>query len=194
MARTEHHYVEFSEKRLAFFRKLKPGQDWRHLSEEDQKAALSEAARNAAGGKTGFFRRLAWDRPCPTLVTMPNMPATALCHPAELRPLSIEEYKRIQGLLDDWKLCGTLPDQYRQVGNAVPVLLGKAIGKTIVEHMRTQESEAPVPGFRYSRYAGTSDREWGGRTNSSRARRAGLAAVSACRRSDELVQEQEEDK
>ena len=155
MARMEHHYVEFPEKRRAFFKKLKPGQNWRHLSEEDQKIALSEAARGAAGGKTGFFRRLAWDKPCPTLVTRPDMPATDLCHPEGHRPLSIEEYRRLQGFPDEWELCGDLVSQYRQLGNAVPVPFGRAIGLAILEHMRTGSFDDPVPGFKYSRYAGS---------------------------------------
>ena len=172
MAAIEHHYVEFPEKRLAFFRKLKPGQDWRHLSAEDQKAALSEAARDAAGGKTGFYRRLAWDKPCPTLVSLPNMPATDLCHPEELRPLSVEEYKRIQGFPDHWRVCGNVESQYRQIGNAVPTLLGEAIGRTILEHMRARRSEDPVPGFRYSRYKRSNDRNWCGGARAAQARSA----------------------
>lgn len=56
-------------------------------------------AYKLGGGKTGFYRRIAWDRPSPTLVTSPTMPATDLCHPKELRPLSVEEYKRVQGFL-----------------------------------------------------------------------------------------------
>jgi len=62
----------------------------------------------------------------------PAMPATDLCHPQEDRPLSIEEYKRIQQFPDDWKMAGTLTDQYRQIGNAIPVGLGEAIGRLVI--------------------------------------------------------------
>ena len=169
MQSVEHHYVEFPVKRLEYFRKVKPGQNWRDLSEEDQQAALSEAVREAKGGKGGFYRRLTWDKPSPTLVTMPNRPATDLCHPDEERPLSVEEYKRIQEFPDEWEVCGDLPSQYGQIGNAVPVLFGQAIGLAIREHMRTQTSDDPVPDFRYSRYSGTGDRDWcGGDTARSR--------------------------
>ena len=146
----EHHYVQFAEKRLPFFAELRAGQNWRDLSEEDQQVALSEAVREAEGGKTGFYRRLAWDDPCPTLVSLPNMPATDLCHPEELRPLSVEEYRQIQCFPNGWELCGDIESQYRQLGNAVPVLLGQAVGLTILEHMRTQNPDDPAPGFRYS--------------------------------------------
>ena len=182
----QHHYVEFPEKRLGFFEKLKAGHNWRDLSEEDQNVAMSEATRDAAGGKSGFYRRLAWDKPSPTLVSLPNMPATDLCHPEELRPLSIEEYRRIQGFPDQWELCGNLESQYRQIGNAVPILFGKAVGLAIIEHMRTQNAEDSVPGFCYSRYSGTSDRDWCG-ANPAKARRANIAPRNLTRRRQQTV-------
>ena len=66
----------------------------------------------------------------------------------------------IQGFPNEWELCGDIESQYRQIGNAVPVLLGQAVGLTILEHMRTQRSDDPVPGFKYSQYTGTNDRDW----------------------------------
>ena len=160
MVGIKHHHFDFPPRRLEFLKKLKEGQNWRDLSEEDQMAAMSEATRSADGGKSGFFRRLAWNEPCPTLVCSPIMPATDLCHPDEDRPLSIEEYRRIQQFPDHWELCGSLDSQYRQVGNAVPVTFGRAIGLTILAHMRTEGSDAGVPDVVYSRYPGNSDRDW----------------------------------
>lgn len=154
----EHHHVHFPEKRLRFYRLLKNGQYWKHLPEELQKEALG-ASYFAGGGKTGFYRRLAWDKPSPTLVTHPAMPATDLCHPEMNRPLSIEEYKRIQQFPDDWKLGGTLIDQYRQLGNAVPVGLGEAIGHLIVS-LQKKKKIAPIQDFCYSRYAATDEVSW----------------------------------
>lgn len=154
----EHHHVNFPEKRLRFYRILKEGQYWKHLPELMQKEALGQSYF-AGGGKTGFFRRLAWDKPSPTLVTHPAMPATDLCHPTENRPLSIQEYKRIQQFPDYWKLAGTLIDQYRQVGNAVPVGLGHAIGKSVSALLKEGKS-TNVVGFSYSRYSSTDDVAW----------------------------------
>jgi hypothetical protein len=170
----EHNFVQFPDRRLDYFKQLAAGQNWRDLSEEDQRAALSEATLEASGGKSGFYRRLRWDRPCPTLVSAPNMPATDLCHPEKLRPLSIQEYKRIQSFPDEWELRGDLASQYRQIGNAVPVPLGKAVGLAIREHMRTGCEDDPVPGFEYSRYAGTNDRDWCG-VDAAKARLAEMA-------------------
>ena len=55
-----------------------------------------------------------------------------MCHPTEDRPLSIAEYARIQQFPDDWIFTGTLVEKYRQIGNAVPVGLAKAIGQAII--------------------------------------------------------------
>jgi len=158
MENVKHHHVDFPENRLRFYRLLGNGQYWRHLPEELQKEALGKSFY-AGGGKTGFLRRLDWDKPSCTLVTLPNMPATDICHPTENRPLSIEEYKRIQQFPDDWEVCGSLTDQYRQIGNAVPVGLGLAVGRAILSHMSGDEKYAPA-GFPFSRYKGTDEVSW----------------------------------
>lgn len=158
LAQAEHHYVTFPEDRLRFYRLLEQGQYWKHLPEDLQQQALGKSYFSG-GGKTGFLRRLAWDKPCCTLVTAPNMPATDICHPTEHRPLSIEEYKRIQQFPDDWQVCGSLKDQYRQIGNAVPVGLGEAVGRAILRHM-AGETVQPPSDFHYSRYKDTDEVSW----------------------------------
>ncbi|MBE9142766.1 DNA cytosine methyltransferase [Planktothrix mougeotii LEGE 06226] len=158
LPRDGHHFVKFPEKRLKYYRLLKPGQYWRDLPTGLHQEALG-ASYHTGGGKTGFYRRLAWDKPSPTLVTHPAMPATDLAHPEEDRPLSIEEYKRIQEFPDDWIITGTLLDQYRQVGNAVPCSLGRAIARMLLTYLK---GETPIvyPNFPYSRYHKTDDVSW----------------------------------
>lgn len=151
--------TKFPEQRLKFYRLLGPGQYWKHLPKELQIEALGKSYY-LGGGKTGFLRRLAWDKPSPTLVTHPAMPATDLAHPVEDRPLSIEEYKRIQMFPDDWVLSGNLIQQYKQIGNAVPVGLGKAVGKAIVDHINKVSSKQNFISFPYSRYKKTDDQTW----------------------------------
>ena len=152
------HYVEFPEKRLKFYRMLKEGQYWKDLPKEVWEEAMG-ATLKLGGGKTGFYRRVSFGRPSPTLVTDPTMPATDLCHPTEDRPLSVEEYSRIQGFPDDWTICGPINEQYKQIGNAVPIKLGEAIARTIIADMRG-ESLPAYEGFAYSRYKNTSDITW----------------------------------
>lgn len=154
----EHHYIDFPERRLKYYRMLKEGQYWKHLPEEMQKEAMG-AKLELGGGKTGFYRRLDFKKPSPTLVTNPTMPATDLCHPTEDRPLSVEEYRRIQGFPDEWVICGPILEQYKQIGNAVPIKLGEAIAKAIISDMKG-EVQAPIDGFPFSRYKNTNDILW----------------------------------
>lgn len=155
----EHHFVEFPEKRLKFYRMLTQGQYWKNLPPEAQEEAMGSKLK-LGGGKTGFYRRLSFNRPSPTLVTDPTMPATDLCHPTKDRPLSVEEYKRIQEFPDGWNICGPLNEQYKQIGNAVPIRLGEAIARTIVADMHGKKLPQ-IPGFPHSRYKNTSDKTWG---------------------------------
>ncbi|MBN2372184.1 DNA cytosine methyltransferase [bacterium] len=155
---SKHDFVKFPEKRLKYYRMLKPGQYWRDLPEKLHKEALG-ASYYAGGGKTGFLRRLAWDKPSPTLVTHPAMPATDLAHPTEDRPLSIQEYKCIQQFPKDWVIEGRLLEQYRQIGNAVPISLGRAIGSLLIKYINKQDIHT-YPDFPYSRYKDTDDISW----------------------------------
>lgn len=115
-----------------------------------------------SGGKTGFYRRLAFNKPSPTLLTSPVMNATLLAHPTELRSLSVHEYARIQQFPDNWKLHGKLTDIFKQIGNAVPTGLGCVAGKTVLDFHKgdfdsQREKKNRIP---YSRYIGCSDFEF----------------------------------
>ena len=162
---TSHQHLNFPEKRLKYYRMLKPGENWRNLPDELQKEALGKSYY-AGGGKTGFLRRLDWNKPSPTLVTHPAMPATDLAHPEEDRPLSIQEYKGIQEFPGSWELTGPLIQQYKQVGNAVPCSLGFAVGKLILSFI-TGKNVVQYDGFSYSRYKNTSNHEWEAQFNLS---------------------------
>lgn len=156
---TQHHYIQFPEKRLKYYRMLTEGQYWKDLPEDMQKEAMGHKLE-LGGGKTGFYRRLNFNKPSPTLVTNPTMPATDLCHPTEDRPLSVEEYGCIQGFPLNWKICGPILEQYKQIGNAVPIKLGEAIARTILADMANQ-ANTPIDGFPYSRYKNTNEQSWG---------------------------------
>lgn len=153
-------FVQFPKKRLEFLKKIGPGGNWRDLSESDQKKAMGQSY-HLGGGKTGFYRRLDWNKPSPTLVTSPMMPATTLAHPTADRPLSVEEYAAIQTFPKDYQFGGNTLYKYKQIGNAVPCLFGKAIG----EHLNKfdagdlQISEQDKNAIT-SRYKNTTHTEW----------------------------------
>jgi DNA (cytosine-5)-methyltransferase 1 len=155
---SSHEAAKFPDSRLRYYRLLREGQNWRDLPQDLQQEAMG-GSYFAGGGKTGFYRRLAWDKPAPTLVTCPTMPATDLCHPGELRPLSVQEYAAVQTFPADYVFEGKLPDRYRQIGNAVPCEFGKAIAEHIIafDENRLAESGSSV---RLSRYVGTDHESW----------------------------------
>ena len=126
----KHDSAPFRSGHLEYLQMLGPGQNWRNLPPSHQRKALGKAYE-CTGGRTGFLRRLAWNKPSPTLMTSPTMPATLLAHPELDRPLSVQEYARIQTFPDSWIVEGNLSQQYRQLGNAVPVKFGFEIGRQI---------------------------------------------------------------
>lgn len=158
LKKCNHEYIKFPEKRLKYYKQIKEGGNWRSLPLELQKEAMG-ASFYSGGGKTGFLRRLAWDKPSPTLLTHPAMPATDLGHPVHDRPLSVQEYKVIQEFPDSWKIEGSLLEQYKQIGNAVPIGLGFAVGKLLIKLINNQPVRL-FKGFKHSRYKNTDDISW----------------------------------
>ncbi len=159
--RTDLHYTELRKRSLPYMKILKEGQNWRNQPEDMAMQAMGKAYF-LSGDKTGFLRRLKFDEPSPTLITSPTMPATLLCHPTQLRPLSIEEYARIQQFPDSWTFNGRLETIYKQIGNAVPVGLGQAVGQQITRFINGQtnaneEARNKIP---YSRYKNTIYRDF----------------------------------
>lgn len=124
-------YTPLSGDRKKYLHMVPEGGNWRDLPEEVIPIAMG-GAYESGGGKVGFYRRLSYKQPSPTITTSPAQKATMLCHPRQDRPLSIKEYARIQQFPDDWKFTGTISAQYRQIGNAVPVGLAEAIGRAII--------------------------------------------------------------
>lgn len=123
--------THFSEERLRYLRMIPEGGNWRSLPSNLQPQAMG-GAWESGGGKVGFYRRLSYSQPSPTVVTSPVQKATMMCHPTKDRPLSVKEYARIQQFPDNWKITGTISNQYKQIGNAVPVGLAEAIGQALI--------------------------------------------------------------
>ncbi len=123
--------AKFSPNIAKYLGMVPEGGNWRSLPQHLTAEAMG-GAYESGGGKVGFYRRLAFWEPSPTLVTSPIQKATLLCHPRELRPLSVKEYARIQGFPDSWQFSGSTAESYRQIGNAVPVPLGTALGQMLM--------------------------------------------------------------
>lgn len=107
---------------------------WRDLPIEIQKEFMG-GSFYLGGGKTGIARRIGWDEPCLTLTCSPAQKQTERCHPEETRPFTVREYARIQTFPDEWQFSGSIAQQYKQIGNAVPVNLGKEVGYSIIHFL-----------------------------------------------------------
>ena len=124
--------TSYSDKKHAVMELVPPGGCWVDLPDEIAKEYMGKSYYSG-GGRRGIARRIAWDEPCLTLTTSPSQKQTERCHPDETRPFSIREYARIQSFPDEWEFTGSVSDQYKQIGNAVPVELARRIGLQIIK-------------------------------------------------------------
>jgi len=121
---------------------------WRDLPLDVQKEYMGKSFY-LGGGKTGMARRIGWDEPSLTLTCSPAQKQTERCHPDETRPFTVREYARIQTFPDDWNFAGSISQQYKQIGNAVPCNLGKELGYSIVKFLnkiysKSNKSESSI--------------------------------------------------
>lgn len=82
----------------------------------------------------GKYRRLSNSHPSPAVDTRFGSPQYYL-HPEENRGFSVREAARIQGFPDDFIFYGSIPSQFRLVGNAVPPPVSQSIATAIVENL-----------------------------------------------------------
>lgn len=124
-------YQKYPKRKEEIMSMVPEGGYWKDLPDDIQREYMKNCYF-MGGGKTGIARRLALDEPSLTLTCAPAMKQTERCHPTETRPLSIREYARIQTFPDDWEFKGNMTAQYKQIGNAVPVNLAYAMGRSII--------------------------------------------------------------
>jgi DNA (cytosine-5)-methyltransferase 1 len=120
--------MNFSPRKLKYLKMVPPGGNWRSLPIEIQQESMGKSWY-LKGGRSATWRKLSWDFPSPTVVTMPNHASTSMCHPDELRALTVGECAAIQEFPSDWKFSGQTSDKYKQIGNAVPLRLGEVAGQ-----------------------------------------------------------------
>ncbi|CAN6335937.1 unnamed protein product [Urochloa humidicola] len=103
------------------------------------------------------YGRLWWDEVVGTVLTSPNARMQALIHPAQDRLLTIRESARLQGFPDSFRFRGTIKDRYRQIGNAVAVPVGRALGYALAMAILNKIGDDPLmvlpPKFAFSHKA-----------------------------------------
>ncbi len=126
--------VEYPKRKKEIMALVPEGGYWKDLPDDLQREYMG-GSYFLGGGKTGLARRLSMTAPALTIVCSPAMKQTERCHPIETRPLTVRESARIQTFPDDWKFSGAKGEQYKQIGNAVPVNLAYAIGLSVVDFL-----------------------------------------------------------
>jgi len=139
-------FQRYSDVRAKIFTNVPKGGNWRDLRAygDDYVKEVMGGAYYSTGGRVGFWRRLSWDKWAPTLTTSPTQKSTGLCHPEEIRPLSVKEYALLQGFPNNWEFAGSMAAKYRQIGNAVHVEVARALGSALTDLLGVP-GEQPVP-------------------------------------------------
>lgn len=140
--------MDFSPRKLKYLAMVPAGGNWRSLPIPIQQESMGKAWY-LKGGRSAYWRKLSFEFPSPTVVTMPNHAGTSMCHPDKLRALTVGELAAIQEFPNDWMFMGKATDKCRQIGNAVPVRLGTVAGEVIKALLQTIEKGAakgkPIP-------------------------------------------------
>jgi DNA (cytosine-5)-methyltransferase 1 len=124
------HTVRYhNERDLELYALLQPGEDSVHALERYGRSDLMRYRSDVFDDK---YARLRGDRPCKTIVSHLAKDGNGYIHPTQVRSISIREAARIQSFHDDYVFCGSPTDQWVQLGNAVPPILGEAIGKSFL--------------------------------------------------------------
>ena len=118
----------------------KPGGSWRDWP----KHLVADCHRKKTGSRyPSVYGRMKWDEPAPTLTTQfYGFGSGRFGHPSQARGLSLREGAILQGFPHDYSFVPEgVPMAFkalgRLIGNAVPVDLGRVIGESIVEHVKT---------------------------------------------------------
>ena len=135
----EHIGMSYSEAKRKVYEQVPEGGNWHNLPYEVKLEFVGRRVGKDGktywaygdGGSTGMARRLHMDEPSITLLTSPSQRLTERIHPKETRPLNLEEHKRIQMFPPDWQFAGSRTAVYKQIGNAVPPPLARAMAESI---------------------------------------------------------------
>uniref|UniRef100_UPI004057B618 DNA cytosine methyltransferase n=1 Tax=Candidatus Electronema sp. TaxID=2698783 RepID=UPI004057B618 len=115
---------------LERLRHIPQGGSWRDIPFELLPAGLQRARRS---DHTKRYGRLDPNGLCSTILTKCDPHWGSFFHPTQDRVISVREAARMQSFPDRYHFTGSLTQQYEQVGNAVPPLLARAIGRTIIK-------------------------------------------------------------
>ena len=134
----QHDLNTLSELDYEMIRHVPIGGNWQHIPETVPSARLQQIrAMSAERGivRTTYYGRLRPEQPSYTIATYYNRPGNGTnIHPFEDRTLSHREAARLQSFPDAYGFIGGDGAVRKQIGNAVPPLLGRAVAQQLAEN------------------------------------------------------------
>ncbi len=123
-------------------RHIPPGGSWRDIPHDLLPAGMKKARRS---DHTKRYGRLRWDGLACTILTKCDVHWGAYIHPDEDRSLTVREAARFQSFPDSFSFLGSRTEQYRQIGNAVPPMLARALAASVVSLLSSSSPPASSP-------------------------------------------------
>lgn len=120
---------------------IPPGGSWRDIPFELLPAGMKRAKRS---DHTKRYGRMKWDGLASTVLTKCDVHWGAYIHPEQDRSITVREAARFQSFPDWFAFKGSRTEQYVQVGNAVPPLLGRAVAEAILDASATSVRDAEL--------------------------------------------------
>jgi DNA (cytosine-5)-methyltransferase 1 len=127
-----HFAAKLSKQNIERMKHVKPGGSWRDIPHELLPKGMQSARKS---DHTKRYGRLRNDGLSGTVLTKCDPHWSTVFLPDQERTLTVREAARLQSFPDTYKFLGSRVSQYVQVGNAVPVVMAKAIGEQIRQHL-----------------------------------------------------------
>lgn len=113
------------------------GGNWQNIPLHIPSKRLEQIRKS--GGRTTYYGRLQYDKPSFTITTYFNrLGNSSNLHPEQQRMISIREGARLQSFRDNFVFHGSKTSQYKQIGNAVPTLLARAVAEAIKPYVKSR--------------------------------------------------------
>ncbi|MFE6626031.1 MULTISPECIES: DNA cytosine methyltransferase [unclassified Streptomyces] len=130
--------------------------DWEIFSQHMDSKTLyyhlpEQLRRYRADSFTDKYKKLAWDELSRSITAHIAKDGYWYIHPEEPRTLTVRESARIQTFPDRFRFAGTRSDAFRQIGNAVPPLLGEAAALAVAPIAGEPENRGLTPHWRQVR-------------------------------------------
>lgn len=130
-----HYAAKLSKQNAERMKYVKPGGSWRDIPHELLPAGMQRARKS---DHTKRYGRLKPDGLSGTVLTKCDPHWGTVFLPDQDRTLTVREAARFQSFPDTYRFLGSRVSQYEQVGNAVPVLMARAIAQVLREHLVSQ--------------------------------------------------------